>query len=70
MTYRELTKKLKSIGCHEIPRRGGGSHRKWVNPVTGKGTVVPDWGSKDLKQGTIRGILRQLGIDIGDFKKA
>jgi predicted RNA binding protein YcfA (HicA-like mRNA interferase family) len=35
-----------------------------------KGSVVPDWGSKDLKQGTIRGILRQLGIDIGDFKKA
>lgn len=70
MTYRKLTEKLKSIGCHEIPRRGGGSHRKWVNPVTGKGTVVPDWGSTDLKQGTIRGILRQLGIDIGDFKKA
>lgn len=70
MTYRDLTKKLQSIGCYEIPRRGGGSHRKWVNPVTGKGTVVPDWGSKDLKQGTIRGILRQLGIDIGDFKKA
>ncbi len=70
MTYRELTKKLQSIGCHEIPRRGGGSHRKWVNPTTGKGTVIPDWGSSDLKQGTIRGILRQLGIDIEDFKKA
>jgi predicted RNA binding protein YcfA (HicA-like mRNA interferase family) len=69
MTYRELTKKLQAIGCHEIPRRGGGSHRKWVNPVTGKGTVIPDWGSKDLKQGTIRGILRQLGINIEDFKK-
>jgi predicted RNA binding protein YcfA (HicA-like mRNA interferase family) len=31
--------------------------------------VVPDWGNKDLKQGTIRGILKQLGIDVEDFEK-
>ena len=46
-----------------------GAHRKWFNPTLGKGTVIPDWGSKDLKQGTIRGILRQLGIDSDDFEK-
>jgi hypothetical protein len=28
--------------------------------------VIPDWGNKDLKQGTIRAILRQLGIAIND----
>ena len=31
--------------------------------------VVPDWGRKDLKLGTIRGVLRQLGIDFEDFEK-
>ena len=69
MNYRELTKKLRTVGCHEIPRRGGGSHRKRLNPATGRGTVIPDWGNKDLKQGTIRGILKQLGIDLEDFEK-
>jgi predicted RNA binding protein YcfA (HicA-like mRNA interferase family) len=44
--YRELTKKVRGTGCHEIARRGGGSHRKWVNPATGRGTTIPDWGEK------------------------
>ncbi len=69
MNYKELTKKLRVLGCHEIPRRGGGSHRKWINPASGKGTVIPDWGNRDLKLGTIKGILKQLGIDQNDFEK-
>ena len=44
-------------------RRGGGSHRKWFNPATGRGTTIPDWGEKDLKAGTISAVLKQLGID-------
>lgn len=31
MTYREVTRKLKALGCQELLRRGGGSHRKWLN---------------------------------------
>jgi predicted RNA binding protein YcfA (HicA-like mRNA interferase family) len=69
MNYKDLTRKLRSRGCKEIVRRRGGSHRKWINPATGKGTVIPDWGNKDLKQGTIRGILKQLGIGQDDFEK-
>jgi predicted RNA binding protein YcfA (HicA-like mRNA interferase family) len=69
MNYKDLARKLRSLGCNEIARRGGGSHRKWLNPATGKGTIIPDWGSKDLKQGTIKGILKQLGIDRDNFGK-
>jgi len=29
MSYKELVKKLRLLGCKEIPRRGRGSHRKW-----------------------------------------
>ena len=39
MNYKELAKKLRALGCHEIPRRSGGSHRKWFNPTLGKGTL-------------------------------
>ena len=70
MTYREVSRKLALLGCEEIPRRGGGSHRKWKNPRTQKATSVPDWGSRDLKLGTVRGIVRQLGIDWKDFQDA
>lgn len=31
MKYRDVTRKLKTLGCEELPRRGGGSHRKWFN---------------------------------------
>ena len=32
MKYKEIVKKLKKMGCEEILRKGGGSHRKWYNP--------------------------------------
>ena len=70
MKYREIASKLTALGCLERVRRGGGSHRKWFNPESGQGAVIPDWGSQDLKTGTIRGAIRQLGIDWRDFLRA
>lgn len=64
MRYKEIAKLLRSMGCYEIPRRSGGSHRKWFNPGSGRGTVIPDWGDKDLKKGTVKAALKQLGIDL------
>lgn len=70
MTYREATRRLKTLGCHEVPRKGGGDHRKWHNPATSRTTVLPDWGGKDLKTGTLRGAVKQLGINWQDFENA
>ncbi|MDQ3011736.1 MAG: type II toxin-antitoxin system HicA family toxin [Acidobacteriota bacterium] len=70
MTYREATQKLRALGCQELPRRGGGSHRKWLNPANQQITVLPDWGSKDLKTGTLHAAVRQLGIELVDFEKS
>jgi len=58
MNYRDVSRKLIALGCQEIPRRGRGSHRKWFNPVTQQVTVVPDWGGRDLKLGTVRAAVR------------
>lgn len=68
MTYREVSRKLRRLGCQELPRRSGGAHRKWHNPATGQATVVPDWGAKDLKLGTLRAVVRQLGLDWRAFE--
>jgi len=70
MKYRDVARKLKQLGCQELPRRGGGSHRKWHSPATGRATVLPDWGGKDLKLGTVRAAVRQLGIDWQTFQAA
>jgi len=34
------------MGCQEIPRQGGGSHRKWYNPMANKIVPIPDWVTK------------------------
>ena len=65
--YREATRRLIELGCQEI-RRGSGSHRVWYNPSTEKIASLPDWGSKDLKIGTLRAVVRQLGLDWEEFK--
>ena len=70
MRYLEVARKLRKLGCEEIRRRGGGSHRKWHNPGTGDFVPVPDWGSKDLKMGTLRHIVRQLGLDWYAFQSS
>ena len=42
--------------------RSKGSHQIFLNKITGKRTVVP-MHAKDLKKGTLHGILKQAGID-------
>ena len=69
MRYREAVRRLAALGCYEIPRRGGGSHRKWFNPETGNDAVLPDWGSRDLKIGTLRSAIRQLGLNWNEFRE-
>ena len=69
MTYRVIIQKLISLGCTELPRQGGGSHRKWFNPQNRHAAIVPDWGSRDLKIGTVKAAVKQLGIEWDDFYK-
>jgi predicted RNA binding protein YcfA (HicA-like mRNA interferase family) len=45
--------------------RTNGSHHIYVNKSNGKRTIVPMHG-KDLKKGTLHGILKQAGIDLKD----
>ena len=66
MRYREVAKRLRELGCDHL-RDGSGSHRIWWNPRTGQYTTIPDWGPKNIKPGTLRRILNDLGVDRADF---
>lgn len=74
MRYREVAKKLRNLGCLETgtSRKSGGSHRKWYNPEQDSIVVVsvPDWSSKDLKNGTLRSIVKDLGFEWEDFSRS
>lgn len=62
---KEVIKALKKIGF--IERRITGSHSILKNPATGKIVPVPLHGSKDVKRGTLFGIIKQAGLKIEEF---
>jgi len=66
MNCRKLTRRLRQLGC-EFVRQAPGSHEVWWNPTNEQFTVIPRHGSRDLHPGTLRAILRQLGIDPAVF---
>jgi mRNA interferase HicA len=66
MRYRDLARRLRDLGCEHV-RDGAGSHRIWWNPANARFTTIPDWGSKDIKPGTVRQILNDLGIERSRF---
>ena len=68
MNYRQLTRRLRKLGC-EFVRQAPGSHEIWWNPRNGRFTVIPRHGGRDIPTGTLRTILRQLGIDPKEFYK-
>jgi predicted RNA binding protein YcfA (HicA-like mRNA interferase family) len=66
MRYRDLAQRLQELGCMEL-REGKGSHRIWRNPTTELIASIPDWGGKDLAPGTVRAVVRELGISRREF---
>ncbi|MDE2788069.1 MAG: type II toxin-antitoxin system HicA family toxin [Chloroflexota bacterium] len=68
MTYRELTRKLRRLGCY-FDRQGRGGHEIWMNADSRTRTTIPNWGSRDLRPGTIGAILHDLGISRDDFER-
>ncbi len=66
MNYRQVTHRLRELGC-EFLRQAPGSHEVWWHPETKKFTVIPHHGGRDLPPRTLRAILRQLGLSPDEF---
>jgi predicted RNA binding protein YcfA (HicA-like mRNA interferase family) len=67
MHYSELRRKLKKLGC-ELLRQAGGSHEIWWRPGTDFRTVIPNHLSKEIPPGTLRAILKDLGLKREDLQ--
>lgn len=69
MTYRSLAKKLRNLEC-EFVRPAAGSHEIWWRPANKKFTTIPRHANRDIPTGTLRAILRDLGITRAEFEAA
>ena len=63
-SYLEVTQKMRRLGF-EFYRSAKGDHEIWLNPVTRLKTTIPH--HREIKEGTLRNILKQAGIDVDDF---
>lgn len=68
MTYRELTRKLRRLGC-ELYRQAAGSHEIWWCPRTGRRATIPRH-KGDIPAGTLRRILRDLELTEQELREA
>ena len=55
------------LGYSDSTQRKGVPHIRWINPQTGQSTLIPDRGDYELKDGTLRAVVRQLGLDWQEF---
>lgn len=69
MTYAELTKRLRRLGI-VLQRQAQGSHEVWYDPTTDKSTIIHRHAGREIKSGTLRAILRDLGITLDDLYRA
>jgi predicted RNA binding protein YcfA (HicA-like mRNA interferase family) len=68
MRYRELTKRLRELGC-EYLRDAPGLHELGRNPQTGDTTIIARHEGREIPTGTFHSILRDLGISYQDFQR-
>ncbi len=63
----KLIRALKKLGFREHPERGT-SHLVFSH-ADGRRTLVSRHGSRDIKKGTLAGILRDINVSSEEFRK-
>ena len=65
--YRDIVRKLELAGF-EFFREAKGSHEIWFNSNKNRYTTIPRHRG-DMPEGTLRNIIKQADIEVGDFLK-
>jgi len=66
LSYREVTRRLRKLGFR-FYRQGKGSHELWVRDSDGRVVPVPHYRGKNIRKGTVRAIIRELGASAEEF---
>jgi predicted RNA binding protein YcfA (HicA-like mRNA interferase family) len=66
LNYQEVTKRLLKLGFR-LYRHGKGSHELWVRDSDGRVVPVPHHKGKKIRKGTVRAIIREVGVSVEEF---
>ena len=66
LSYQEVTRRLLRLGFR-FYRRGKGSHELWVRDSDGRVVPVPHHRGKKIRKGTVRAIIREVGVSVAEF---
>ncbi|NKQ35555.1 MAG: type II toxin-antitoxin system HicA family toxin [Chloroflexi bacterium] len=69
LRYREVVKRLRHFGFR-FYRQGKGSHELWVRDADGVVVPVPHHQGKTIRKGTLRAIIREVGVSVNEFMDA
>lgn len=65
LLYREVIKKARRAGFI-LRRKTSGTHEVWWNEKTKKTCVIPH--HREVKPGTLKSIIKQMGMSEDEFK--
>jgi predicted RNA binding protein YcfA (HicA-like mRNA interferase family) len=68
LSYREITRRLRKLGFR-FYRQGKGSHELWVRDADGTVVPVPHHKGKKIRKGTVRAIIREVGVSVEEFMR-
>lgn len=63
---REVVRIAESLGF--VFDRQRGSHAVYIRAADNRRIVIPMHGTSDLKLGTLRGIIRDMGLTVDEFR--
>ena len=66
LNYGEVIKRLRIFGF-KFYRHGKGSHELWVRDADRVVIPVPNHGSKSIRKGTLRAIIKEIGVSVSEF---
>ena len=66
LSYREVIKKARKAGF-AFRRNTGGTHEVWWNEAKRKTCVIPH--HKEIRPGTLKSIIDQMGLSEEEFNK-
>ncbi len=69
LRYREVIKRLRQFEFR-FYRQGKGSHELWVRDTDGVVVPVPRHQGKVIRKGTLRAIIREVGVSVDEFMDA
>lgn len=66
LTYLEVSRRLQNFGFR-FYRQGKGSHQLWVRDSDGVVIPIPHHRGKTIRKGTIRAIIKEVGVEVQEF---